>query len=153
VTGLLHERIGPKRVLVVLEAGAAGAAALDCARELAQREDAAVTVVGIAPQVPPGPRCGYSPGDYNRAVSDAVLQELAQAQTRLAGCRASFELLIEGEDGSLPQWSAMSGFDMVLLPAHRRPLRSPHHPAAAALTRAGVEIRIIDRRGRKLRAA
>jgi nucleotide-binding universal stress UspA family protein len=144
-----------RRVLVVFESGPAGAAAIDVARELAEQERATVTVVTIAPQVEAGLRCGISPGDYNSAIRDAAARELAQARTRLGdiGRRTAFELLIEGSDPPLQDWSVMGGFDMVLLPARRRPLRSPSHPAAAALKRTGAEVRIIDRRGQQLALA
>jgi hypothetical protein len=111
-----------------------------------------LTVVGVAPQVARGPRCGYSPDAYNGAVRDAAVQELAQARARLGdvGRRSRFELLVEGKDLPLEDWSASAGFDLAVLPARRRPLRSPGHPAAAPLTRAGAEVWIIDRVGRRL---
>lgn len=145
--GLAH-----RRVLVVFESGPAGLAALDCARELAEYEQAALSVVSVAPQQPLGMRCGGSPGDYNRAVRFAVAHELEQARERLGDidAHAGFELLVEGRDPPLHDWCVMGAFNMVLLPAHRRPLRAPSHPAAAALKRTGVEVRIIDRRGRRL---
>src|SRR5215469_1205037 len=140
------------RVLVVFESGAAGARALHFGRELAEREHAILTVVGVAPQVSVGPRCGCSPDAYNCAVRDAVAQELREAQARLGdvGSRSRFELLVEGKDLSLHDWSVLGGFDVAVLPAHRRPLRRPGHPAANALRRVGVEVAIIDRRGRSL---
>jgi hypothetical protein len=142
-------------VLLVLESGAAGAAAVDFARDLAEHEHAVLTVVGIAPQASAGPRCGCSPDAYNSAVRESVERELEEARARLGdiGCRSRFELLIEGKDLSLEDWSALAGFDLALLPAHRRPLRSRDHPAAAALRRTGAEVAIIDRRGRQLPSA
>jgi hypothetical protein len=141
-----------RRVLVVLESGAAGAAVIDFARELAEHEQVAMTVVGIAPQVQAGSRCGCSPGDYNDAIRDAVALELAQALKRLGdvGDRVAVELLIEGRDPSLLQSGATAGFDVVLLPARRRPFRRRSHPAATALRQTGAEVWIIDRRGRQL---
>ncbi len=144
--------LGRRRVLVVFESGPAGLAALDCARDLANAERAMLTVVSVAPQEPLGMRCGGSPTDYNCAVRDAVAQELEQASARLGeiGAHAAFGLLVEGRDLPLQDWCAMGAFDTVLLPAHRRPLRAPSHPAAVALERTGAEVRIIDRQGRQL---
>jgi hypothetical protein len=144
-----------RQVLVVLESGAAGAAVVDFARGLGEHEHAVLTVVGIAPQVRAGSRCGCSPDAYNSAVREAVERELEEARVRLGdvGCRSRFELLVEGKDLSLVDWSALAGFDLALLPAHRRPLRSRRHSAAAALARTGAEVAIIDRRGRRLPSA
>ena len=60
-------------------------------------------------------------------------------------------LLIEGSEPSLAQFAGDGGFDLVLLPAHRRPLRSgAHHPEAARLKlTAGAEIRIVDAASRQ----
>jgi nucleotide-binding universal stress UspA family protein len=139
-------------VLVVFEGGPAGVAALDYGRELAEQDRATLSVVSVAPQEPLGMRCGGSPSDYNRAVRDAVAHELEQARARLGeiGANASFELLVEGRDLPLQDWCVMGAFDLILLPAHRRPLRAPSHPAAAAVKRTGVQVRIVDRRGRRL---
>jgi hypothetical protein len=141
-----------RRVLALLEPGASGAAAVRLARDLAEHERAMLTVVNVAPRAAAGARCGYSPDAYNGAVRDAVAQELEEARVRLGevGTRSRFALLVEGKDLPLADWSALMGFDLALLPARRRPLRSPTHPAAAALRRAGAEVWIIDRRGRRL---
>jgi hypothetical protein len=145
---------GPRRrrVLAVLESGAAGAAVIDFARELAEHEQVAITMVGVAPQVQAGPRCGCSPGDYNDAIRDAVALELVQALKRLGdvGDRVAVELLVEGRDPPLQECGATAGFDVVLLPARRRPFRIPSHPAATALRQTGAEVWFIDRRGRQL---
>jgi hypothetical protein len=141
-----------RRVLVLVEPGMPGAAAVRLARNLAERERAMLTVVSIAPQAAAGARCGCSPDAYNGAVRDAVAQGLEEARVRLSevGTRSRFALLAEGKDLSLADWSALMSFDLALLPARRRPWRSPTHPAAAALRRAGAEVWIIDRRGRRL---
>jgi hypothetical protein len=77
-----------------------------------------------------------------------VARDLDRARRRLgrAGERANFVLLIDGSEPSLAQFAAEGGFDLVLLPAHRRPLRSgAHHPEAARLKlTAGAEIRIVE---------
>jgi nucleotide-binding universal stress UspA family protein len=139
----------PDRVLVLCEHSRAGAAVIDLARRLAELEDAAVTVVAVAPQAPSGPRCGNSATQYNEAVADSVVRDLEQARERLGRVaeRASFRLLIEGAEPSLTHFAADGGFDLVLLPAHRRPLRAAYHPEAKRLGIAGAEIRIVDRRG------
>ena len=74
----------------------AGAAAIDVARRLAETEDVAVTVVGVAPQAPSGPRCGNSALEYNDAVADSVVRDLERARERLGPVarRASFRLLV-----------------------------------------------------------
>ena len=135
-----------ERVLVLCEHSRAGAAAIDLARELAELEDAAVTVVAVAPRAPSGARCGNSAIEYNEAVAESVAQDLERARERLAGAaaRATFVLLIDGADQTLEQFASSGGFDLVLLPARRRPLRGAHHPEAHRLEHlAGAEIRIV----------
>jgi len=150
-------RSAPERILIVYEHGRAGAAAIEFARELVERDDASVTVVGIAPRAPSGPRCGNSAVEYNEAVADSVARDLDEAKHRLgqAAARAAFVLLVEGADQTLEQLARSGGFDLVLLPAHRRPFRKPGHPAAAELSGvAGAEIRIVEpaSRGQRRRA-
>jgi nucleotide-binding universal stress UspA family protein len=135
-----------ERVLVLCEHSRAGAAAIDLARELAELEEASVTVVAIAPQAPSGPRCGNSATEYNAVVAESVVEDLERAQERLAGAarRAKFVLLVDGADQTLEQFARSGGFDLVLLPARRRPLRGPYHPEAQRLEHiAGAEIRIV----------
>ncbi len=135
-----------ERVLVLCEHSHAGAAAIDLARELAELEDAAVTVVAVAPRAPSGARCGNSAIEYNEAVAESVVQDLERARERLAGAaaRAKFVLLHDGADQTLEQFARSGGFDLVLLPARRRPLRGGHHPEAHRLEHlAGAEIRIV----------
>ena len=137
-----------RRVLVVNEPGPAGRAALDLARELDLTERAALTVVGVAPTARSGPRCGGSAREFNATVREVVESELDEARVRLgrvAG-RTDYALLIEGDDPPLEAWIAGRNFDLVLLPARRRLLRSPGHPAAARLRRAtDAEIRVVQR--------
>jgi nucleotide-binding universal stress UspA family protein len=135
-----------ERVLVLCEQGRAGAAAIDQARHLAELGNAALTVVAVAPQAPSGPRCGNSAVEYNEAVAESVARDLDRARERLgdAAERAVCVLLIEGADQTLEQLAQSGGFDLVLLPARRRPLRAPSHPEASRLRRmAGAEIRIV----------
>jgi hypothetical protein len=138
------------RVAVLHEPGQTGAAALDLARELDLQQGAAVTVVAVAPSAPSGPRCGGSALEFNAAVRDAVADELDQARTRLghAAGRTSYVLLVEGEDPPLQEWMAAQRFDVVLLPARRRLLRAPGHPAEARLRGiTDAEVRVIRRPG------
>ena len=141
--------LGGRRVLVLREPGAAGAEALDIARELDLHQSATVTVVAVAPQAPSGPRCGGSALEFNAAVRETVAEELDQARERLghAAGRTDYVLLVEGEDPPLEEWIAVGGFDLVLLPARRRLLRTPGHPAAARLrTMSGAEVQIVQPR-------
>jgi nucleotide-binding universal stress UspA family protein len=135
-----------KRVLVVFEPARSGAAALELARELVERQGATLTVVAVAPQGVSGARCGNSALDYNLAVQDSVAADLDHARARLEefGVRASYELLLDGVSPSLAEFAAAGRFDLVLLPARRRPMRAPGHPAAGRLRRASsAEIQII----------
>ena len=138
-----------RRVLVLYEPGRSGEAVLALARELAITERAALTVAGFVPQANPGRGCIGSPADYNRAVRDTVQRELAEAREGLgeAADRAMFVLLVEGRDPPLQDWSAEIGFDVILLPARRRPMRSLKHPAAAGLKRrTGADVRVVGPR-------
>jgi hypothetical protein len=133
---------------VLNEPGPATAAVLDVARQLVEQADAALTVVSVVPQAPSGPRCGGSALEYNSAVCQTVAEELERARAALgeAAAHATFKMLIEGVDPPLEVWSAAAGFDLILLPARRRPLRSLKHPHAARLSRqTGAEVRIIER--------
>ena len=140
-------RSAPERILILYEHGRAGAAAIDLGRELVEQTRASLTVVGVAPQAPSGPRCGNSAVEYNEVVAHSVAQDLERARRRLgdAAASAAFVLLVDGADQTLEQLARSGGFDLVLLPAHRRPFRKPGHPAASALSGvAGAEIRIVE---------
>jgi len=135
-----------KRVLAVCEPGRGGAAVIELARELVERQGATLTVVSVAPQGVSGARCGNSALDYNLALRDSVAEDLNHARARLGefGARASYELLIERASPSLEEFAADGRFDLVLLPARRRPLREPGHPAAERLQlTTGAEIQVI----------
>ena len=133
---------------MLYERSRAGAATIDLARDLAEHENAMLTVVAVAPQAPSGPRCGNSAVEYNEAVAEAVAHDLDEARARLGqACdRAAFVLLVDGADQTLEQLARSGGFDLVLLPARRRPLRrGAYHPGAARLRVTGVgEIRIVE---------
>ncbi len=141
-----------KRVLVVFEPGRSGVAALELARELIERQGATLTVVGVAPQGMSGARCGNSALDYNLAIQKVVTEDLGHARASLEefGAHASYQLLIDGVSPSLDEFAAAGGFDLVLLPGRRRPMRAPGHPAAKPLGRAtSAEIQVITSRPRQ----
>jgi nucleotide-binding universal stress UspA family protein len=140
-----------KRVLMVFEPARSGGAALELARELVERQGATLTVVSVAPQGRSGARCGNSALDYNLAMQDSVVGDLDRARARLEefGASASYELLIDGGSPSLDEFASAGRFDLVLLPARRRPMRAPGHPAAKRLRHAtSAEIRVIPPRPR-----
>jgi len=140
------EAMDGKRVLVVFEPGRGGAAVLELACELAERQGATLTIVSVAPQGVSGARCGNSALDYNLALQDSAAEDLDHARAWLGefGASASYELLIERASPSLEEFAADGRFDLVLLPARRRPLREPGHPAAERLQlTTGAEIQVI----------
>ena len=135
---------------MLFEAGRAGEAAIELAAQLADGERSTVTVVGVIPQAANGTRCGGSALEYNSMVLDQVTRELQGACDRLRiGDRAAFKLLVDGDDPALEAWSRTRGFDLILLPARRRPLRGASHPAAQALIGTGAEVRIVDPRAQR----
>jgi hypothetical protein len=135
------------RVAVLYEPGRSGSAALDLARRLVGDYGSELTVVSVAPQ---DTRicCGAgSAMDYNRAVREAAGVELRDASELLGreGSRASFKLLVQDKDPPFAAWIAAGDFDVVLLPAHRRPLRKAKHPAAGQLRRlTSAEVYVVD---------
>jgi hypothetical protein len=139
-------RSAAKQVVVLYEPGRSGSAALDLARRLAEDDGSALTVVTVAPQ---DRRicCGAGSAiDYNRAVCEAADAELREARELLGpvGERAAFKLLVQDKDPPLAAWIAAGDFDVVLLPARRRPLRSAKHPAADQLHRSTTaEVRVV----------
>jgi hypothetical protein len=143
------------RVLVLFESGRGGAGALELAAEEALARPTALTVVCVAPQAMSGSRCGNSAIEYNQVLAESAAGDLDTARLRLTqlGVTASYELLIEGADRTLAEFAAAGRFELVLLPARRRPLRATSHPAAGALSRvAGAELRVVDARARRAHA-
>jgi hypothetical protein len=140
-------RSAGRRFVVLYEPGRSGSAALDLARRLVGDDGSALTVVSVAPQ---DTRicCGAGSAiDYNRAVCEAADAELREAGELLGpvGERASFKLLVQDKDPALAAWIAAGDFDVVLLPARRRPLRSAKHPVADQLRRStSAEVRVVD---------
>jgi universal stress protein family protein len=152
ITALPPSGLEGKRILVLFEPGRAGTAAIDCARRLAENDQSTVTVVSVVPQAATGSRCGGSALEYNTMLRETAASELEHARERLGEMadRTAFELLVEGADPPLEAWSVAAGFDLILLPARRRPLRAPTHGAAAALRRTGAEVRVVDPRTRSV---
>ena len=145
------EATAPLGGLVVLlyEPGRTGSAALEVARRLVWAAGMGLTVVSFAPQ-DTRVCCGAgSAMDYNRAVCESAEAELRQARRELGPFaeRAAFKVLVEDKDPPLAAWIAAGGFDLVLLPARRRPLRRAKHPAAEPLRRStSAEVRVIEAR-------
>jgi hypothetical protein len=141
-----------KRVLLVVEPGRSGEATVELARELVERQDAALTIVSEVPRAISGARCGNSAVDYNLAVQDSVAADLDRAWLCLGefGAGAECELLIDRVSPSLDEFVAAGRFDLVLLPARRRPMRAPGHPAAERLRQStGAEVQVIAPRPRQ----
>lgn len=135
-----------ERVLVLFESGRGGGSALAVGRELALEHAARLTVVCVAPQAASGARCGNSALDFNRAIADDAARDLDLACERLAsaGVGATYKLLVEGKDPTLPEFASEREFDLVLLPARRRLLGGHRHPEAARVSRAcGVAVRVV----------
>jgi hypothetical protein len=152
IGGSVDERLC-SRVAVVLEPGRSGATALAHATALAATPACELTVVAIAPKAT-GCRCcgGPSPYAYDCAVRDDVAQELHKATARLGpvGQDIKVKLLVEGSDPPLETWIAQGRFDLVLLPARWRVLRSRSHPAARLLRRfTDANIRVVRAPGRQ----
>jgi hypothetical protein len=134
-------------VVVLYEPGRSGSAALDLARRPVEGDGSARTVVTVAPQDKRICCGGGSAMDYNRAVCEAADADLREAWQLLAPVsdRAVFKLLVQGKDPPLADWIASGYFDVVLLPARRRPLRRAKHPAADQLRRSTrAEVRVVD---------
>jgi hypothetical protein len=138
-----------RRVVVLYEPGRTGSAALELARRLVALAGTPLTVVSIAPQ---DTRicCGAGSAiDYNRAVCETSEAELRQAWKLLGPVaeQASFEVLVQGRDPPFAAWITAGHFDVVLLPARRRPLRRAKHPEADQLRgSATIEVCVVDAR-------
>ena len=107
-------------------------------------------MIGAAPRAERG-CCGTALLDFNRAAHEAVADELRQARKLLGtfGEGAEYKLLVEGDEPPLEEWIAGAFPAHVLLPARRRLLRSPTHPAAAPLRRStDAAIHVVDPRSR-----
>jgi K+-sensing histidine kinase KdpD len=132
-------------VLVVTEPGRAAAAALRVARRLVEQEHASLTVVSLAPQVTNSHGCAGSVVPYNRAVCQTAAHELEQAREELgeAAAHSTFRVLVEGVDPPLVRWCEEAGFNLILLPARRRPLRALKHPLAARLRQTGARVQVV----------
>ncbi len=125
------------RMLVVIEPGRAGDAAVAEAVARARRTTAEVMLVGVAPHVGKV-RCGPSGAEYNEAVIDAVARDLARARDRLAdaGIQATCRILVDGRDPPLEQFAAAGTFGLIVRPSRRpwwRQLRGRSEISAARL--------------------
>jgi hypothetical protein len=133
-------------VAILFEPGRTGTAALEEASAFAAASGSELTVVVTAPQAPQPRCCGASPDAYNCVVRDEAASELRDAAHLLNDTEQSarFTLLVEGRDPPLRAWVAEHGFELVLLPARRRLLRSPGHPALRSLRRVmGAGVRVV----------
>jgi hypothetical protein len=104
--------------------------------------------VAVVPTPASGSCCTGSALEFNAIVKETVANELDGARERLghAAGRTNYALLVEGKDPALEEWIVAVSFDLILLPARRRLLRSPGHPAAARIRRAtDAEVRIVQR--------
>jgi hypothetical protein len=140
-----------KRVLLLFEPGRGGGAALERAEELVLTDRVALTVVCVAPQAPSGSRCGNSALEFNDVVIESVAGDLQRARAQLEelGITADYELLIENAP-PLERFAAEGGYELVLLPARRRPLRAAGHPAAGRLSRLdGVDVQVVGSKPRR----
>jgi hypothetical protein len=136
----------PRRVAVLFEPGRAGVAALEYAAGLLAEGETELTVLALAPQLP-RPRCGgHSPEAYNCAVIEHASSELDEAAHQLSAVAgARFRVLIEHDDSALEVWIAENAVELVVLPARRRALGPPRHPAAQRIRRhAPAEVRVIS---------
>jgi hypothetical protein len=150
----MYSTMQRKRVLLLFEPGRGGIAALAQAHELVVADRVELTVVSVAPQAPSGSRCGNSALEYNDMVAESVAADLDHARAQLAelGIAADYELLIENAP-PLDRYVAEGGYELVLLPARRRLLRAPGHPAAGRLRRLdGVDVQVVERPPRAPRA-
>ena len=138
----------PRKVLVLYEQGRAGAAAIDLARDLAEREKPTLTVVAVAPQAPSGPRCGNSALEYNEAVAESVAQDLDQARERLgpAAPRAPRSCSCRGRRSdarAVRSQRRLRSRAAAGAPATAATARQPPRGGPARGSVAGAEIRIV----------
>jgi hypothetical protein len=83
-------------------------------------------------------------------VLEQIADDMHRARRRLGELadETKVELLIEGDDPPLADWSATRHFDTILLPGRWRLLGGARHPDAARLLRyTDADVRIIDARG------
>jgi hypothetical protein len=136
-----------RNVLVLYEPGRCGAAALAEGAAVAASSAATLTVVTLAPQ-DTNPGCTVYADAYNAGVRDQASAELAEAGRLLSalGTQARYERLVEGRDPPLEEWVARGGFDLVLLPAHRRPFVYRRRAARRLRRSRPCEVRICTAR-------
>jgi hypothetical protein len=142
------------RVAVLFEPGRNGAAALDAASEWAATSGAEMTVVVLAPQVSASRGCVPSPTALNCAILDTASLELREAAQMVPDLplNVRYRVLVEHADPPLRKWVEAEQFDVVMLPARRRPFApvAPRHPAVRKLRRiAGCDVRVVADRGQR----
>jgi len=135
-------------IVVVFTQGPAGKVALGEAALLARRAGQPLTVLALAPQDTDPALCGVYTSAFNEGVRAEALRELAEARDLLGedGCGADYVLLLAGRDPGLDSWVARERPALVVL-ARGGPLALAARRQAGRLRRAGVEVRLIDRRG------
>jgi hypothetical protein len=73
--------------------------------------------------------------------------EVGVPRRRDLGSRAArivFGVVVDGGETSLAGWAAEGAFDVILLPARRRPFSRPTHPLAAGLRSATeADVRVV----------
>ena len=120
-----------------------GRRALAAAAEL----EGPLTVVALAPKEVRSARCGFYTPALDIAVRAAAERELEKARS-LLGRRAEeaeFVVLQTNRDEELGLWASGAGFTTALLGARRALLGiRPRDLAARALSRAGLEVRIVE---------
>jgi hypothetical protein len=132
-----------RSVLVVYREHASGRRALAAAARL----EGPLTVVALAPKEVRSARCGIYTPALDLAVRAAAERELERAR-ELLGERAEeaqFVVLQTNRDEELGLWASGAGFTTALLGARRALLGiRPRDLAARALSRAGLEVRIVE---------
>ena len=129
-------------MLVVLRRQASSRRALAAAADLG----VPLTVVAVAAREAPA-RCGVPGGALEHAIRDAALLELASARSLLGRRQLAdrFVVLSTRGDGDLAEWARASGLRRALVGARRAILGLRFRDGAArALTRAGLEVSLID---------
>jgi hypothetical protein len=132
-----------RSVLVVYREHASGRRALAAAAKL----EGPLTVVALAPKEIRSARCGIYTPALDLAVRAAAERELERA-CELLGERADeaqFVVLQTNGEAELGLWASGAGFTTALLGARRALLGiRPRDLAARALSRAGLEVRIVE---------
>ena len=128
---------------MVYRGHASGRRALVAAAKL----EGSLTVVALAPKEVRSARCGIYTPALDLAVRAAAERELERARELLGerADEAQFVVLQTDSDEELGRWASGAGFTTALLGARRALLGiRPRDLAARALSRAGLEVRIVE---------